>query len=114
MHLEDTDLGGPKGLCVYSGHHRTMLINRHLQLSVHAGVLSPGELQRLAVARLLYHRPLLAVMDEPVSAVGTLAGLHLLQLLQQHGITALVTGQADGAQATSAVYAHLLTQTVCL
>lgn len=114
MHLEDADVGGPKGFCVYGVHHTTMYINRHLQLSVHAGVLSPGELQRLAVARLLYHRPLLAVMDEPVSAVGIHAGLHLLQLLQKNGITALVTGQADGAQATNAVYARLLTRTVSL
>jgi len=60
-----------------------------------AGMLSPGELQRLSIARVLYHHPLLAVMDEPVSAVGTSAGIDMLKLLQHHSITTIVTGQAD-------------------
>ncbi len=60
-----------------------------------AGMLSPGELQRLSIARVLYHHPLLAVMDEPVSAVGTSASIHMLKLLQHHSITTIVTGQAD-------------------
>ncbi|DBB08479.1 TPA: ATP-binding cassette sub- D member 4, variant 2 [Trebouxia sp. C0006] len=59
------------------------------------GMLSPGELQRLSIARVLYHHPLLAVMDEPVSAVGTSAGIDMLKLLQHHSITTIVTGQAD-------------------
>ncbi len=58
-------------------------------------MLSPGELQRLSIGRVLYHHPLLAVMDEPVSAVGTSAGIDMLKLIQHHSITALITGQAD-------------------
>ncbi len=58
-------------------------------------MLSPGELQKLSIARMLYHHPLLAVMDEPVSAVGSSAGLDMLKLLRHHRITTIVTGQTD-------------------
>jgi len=34
-------------------------------------------------------------MDEPVSAVGSSAGLDMLKLLQHHRITTIVTGQVD-------------------
>ena len=56
-------------------------------------MLSPGELQRLSTARVLYQRPFLAVTDEPVTAVATSAGIDMLKLLQKHGITTIVTGQ---------------------
>ena len=58
-------------------------------------MLSPGELQRLAFARVLFHKPKFVVMDEPVSAVGSGAGFELLQLLRRQGIAAIITCQAD-------------------
>lgn len=77
-------------------------------------MLSPGELQRLSFARMLFHRPILAVMDEPVSAVGNQAGVDLLQLLPQSGIAAIVTGQIDSPLAEQTLAAHLFSEVVLL
>ncbi len=77
-------------------------------------MLSPGEVQRLSFARMLYHHPQLAVMDEPISAVGTGVGIHLLQLLQQQGITAIVTGQADSLLINDIASAQIFTHVVSL
>ena len=79
-----------------------------------AGMLSPGELQRLSFARILFHHPVLAIMDEPVSCVGIRAGLDLLQLLQQSRIGAIVTGQSDGPLANESTAANLFSQVVLL
>jgi len=51
--------------------------------------LSGGEKQRLAVARLLFHRPVFAVLDECTSAVSADGELRLYQELQAAGITFL-------------------------
>lgn len=47
----------------------------------------------MAFARLLHARPSLAVLDEPVSAVGREEGVYLLELLLQEGISLICTGQ---------------------
>lgn len=59
------------------------------------GQLSPGELQRLAFARVLFRKPRLAVLDEPVSAVSPSQGFHMLELLQKEGIAMICTAQLD-------------------
>ncbi|DBA94773.1 TPA: ATP-binding cassette sub- D member 4 [Trebouxia sp. C0004] len=77
-------------------------------------MLSPGELQRLSIARVLYHHPLLAIMDEPVSAVGSSAGIDMLKLLQHHSITTIVTGQADSPLTHKNVSETLFAQVIPL
>ena len=73
-----------------------------------------GERERLAFSRILYHCPVLAIMDEPVSAVGRKAGTDLLQLLQQAGIAAIVTGQIDGHLTDGTAAAQLFSNTILL
>lgn len=77
-------------------------------------MLSPGELQRLSFARILFHHPVLAILDEPVSCIGAEAGIDLLQLLKQSRIAALVSGQSDGLLTDQNSAAHLFSQTVLL
>ena len=60
-------------------------------------MLSPGELQRLSIARVLYHKPMLALLDEPVSAVSTHVGCSLLRALREAGISLVTFGQDDCA-----------------
>ena len=60
-------------------------------------MLSPGELQRLSIARVLHHRPLLALLDEPISAVGAAMGRQLLHALRQAGVSLVTLGQEDCA-----------------
>ncbi|KAJ1490683.1 ABC transporter transmembrane region 2-domain-containing protein [Baffinella frigidus] len=52
-------------------------------------LLSLGEQQRLSLIRLIYHRPVLAVMDECTSALSTETEAQVYQLLKEHGITCL-------------------------
>ena len=57
------------------------------------GMLSPGELQRLSIARVLYRQPVLAVLDEPISAVSPELGSRLFAQLRSHHIALLTFGQ---------------------
>jgi ATP-binding cassette, subfamily D (ALD), member 3 len=53
-------------------------------------VLSGGEKQRIAIARLLYWKPTFAIMDECTSAVSVDVEGHLYRYMKSQGIT-LVT-----------------------
>lgn len=55
-------------------------------------ILSPGEQQRLAFIRLLYHRPALAVIDEATSALSEDMEVELYQACLKSGITLLSVG----------------------
>jgi ABC-type uncharacterized transport system fused permease/ATPase subunit len=52
-------------------------------------VLSGGEKQRVGLARLLYHRPAFAVLDEATSAVNSDEQARLHEALLEAGITLL-------------------------
>ena len=62
-----------------------------------AGELSEGELQRLAIARLLHQRPQLVILDEPFNSVSSNLGRALFKALEAAGITILMTGQLDSS-----------------
>lgn len=55
--------------------------------------LSPGELQRLCIARVLFRRPRVALLDEPTSAMSDDAAGQLFQLLHDAGVTCVTVGQ---------------------
>lgn len=52
-------------------------------------VLSGGEKQRMAIARLLYHEPQFAVIDEGTSAVSSDVEGHLYETCKDKGISTL-------------------------
>jgi ABC-type uncharacterized transport system fused permease/ATPase subunit len=61
-----------------------------------ASVLSPGELQRLAFARLLRAHPRLAVLDEPVASLPASAARSLYASLARRGIAYVSCGHEGG------------------
>ncbi len=70
--------------------------------------LSGGELQRVAVARALIHRPKLVLADEPTGNLDPERAAEILQLLKdsiarEHAIGILVTHSALAAQTTQRV-----------
>ena len=62
-------------------------------MRVCAGQLSQGELQRLALARVLFQAPQLAIMDEATSALSACQSDRLWNLLHESGIAVLATAQ---------------------
>lgn len=58
-------------------------------------ILSPGELQRLAFARVARAAPALAVLDEPTSALGANDEAHLFGLLAVRGVAVVTVGHGQ-------------------
>ena len=58
------------------------------------GTLSPGEMQRLCIARVLYHCPRLVLLDEPCSAMDDGSAREMLELLK--GARRLFQGEGSG------------------
>ncbi|KAG7667755.1 putative Lysosomal cobalamin transporter ABCD4 [Nannochloris sp. 'desiccata'] len=58
-----------------------------------SSTLSPGEFQRIALARLLFHRPQVALLDEPCSAMDDTSAKKLLGLVRAAGVTCITVAQ---------------------
>lgn len=58
-------------------------------------MLSPGELQRICLARVLHRRPRLAVLDEATSSLSPEVEAMLYSRLHQAGITVFSVGHRE-------------------
>lgn len=67
-----------------------------------ASILSVGEQQRLGIARVLYHRPALAFLDESTSAVTEAAERDAYALMRGAGVTVVAAGHRTSLRALHA------------
>jgi ABC-type uncharacterized transport system fused permease/ATPase subunit len=58
-------------------------------------ILSPGEQQRLCIARLLYHKPQIAILDEATSFIDTFTEKKLYEQILQAGIRLISVGHRE-------------------
>lgn len=64
-----------------------------------AAILSIGEQQRICIARILYHRPALAFLDEGTSAVTEATEKNIYGFLREAGVTVVAVGHRTSLRA---------------
>eukprot|EP01025_Chloroclados_australasicus_P028012 TRINITY_DN2771_c0_g4_i1.p1 TRINITY_DN2771_c0_g4~~TRINITY_DN2771_c0_g4_i1.p1 ORF type:complete len:820 (+),score=47.07 TRINITY_DN2771_c0_g4_i1:97-2556(+) len=62
------------------------------------GILSPGELQKISIARVLLKRPSIVVMDEAMSALPQVTEAQLLSKIQAEGITVVCVSHRNSLE----------------
>lgn len=72
------------------------------------GLMSPGELQRLVIARMFLHRPVFAVLDESTNAIDARMEQEIFELLWAAGITTISVSHRSGFVKDSASIAITL------
>ena len=65
----------------------------HRWRCVAGNILSLGEKQRVQIARLIYHRPRYAILDECSSAISTEMEQRLYRIVRELGITYITIAQ---------------------
>jgi energy-coupling factor transporter ATP-binding protein EcfA2 len=71
-------------------------------------ILSPGELQRLAVARVLLHLPAVAVLDEATSCLDSGGEREMYRLLEEAGVVCVSVGHREGLRRLHGMELRLL------
>ncbi len=70
-------------------------------------LMSPGEMQRLVIARFFFHLPVFAVLDEATNAIDAATEQDILELLWAAGVTTICISHRSGFvkdQASIAVF----------
>lgn len=78
--------------------HLSYILKREGSFDKHndwTDVLSGGEKQRMAIGRLIYHKPKFAMLDECTSAVSKDVEGHLYTYMKQQGITLITVSHRD-------------------
>lgn len=80
-------------------------LERSLSITEWISQLSPGELQRLVLARLFLHLPTFAILDEATNAIEARMEMEIYELLWAAGITTVSISHRSGFVRDHAVIA---------